>query len=184
MIRPARDSILTENMRPARNCLSVASAGLVLAGSLPHAESATITTEGLTMQVVGGNLDVLFDPIDSVSDLVAISDGPVFTQEGGSMVISAILSNDSIVQLFSAGVPGFQTNAPLASFTGNSFTDFSSPETVKGLRFTLSSGIGPTPQLTLPVGTTFTFTVPEPSAALFTMLGLTFLGIRRSRSRA
>lgn len=171
-------------MKPSHTCLSIASAGLVLAGSQQHAESATITTPGLTMQVVGRNLDVLFDPILDVSDLVTISNGSVSTEEGGSIVISAILGNDSIVQLFShpnLGTYGFFKNVNLATVTGNSFTDFPTPVAVKGLRFTLNPGFAASPQVTLPVGTTFTFTVPEPSAALLTMLGMTFLGIRRSR---
>jgi len=84
-------------MKRTRTCLSIASAGLAVAGSQPQAHAATVV-RSLTMQVVGtgagaptGVLDVLFDPIDDVSQLVSISAGSVATHEGGSMVISAIL---------------------------------------------------------------------------------------------
>ena len=161
---------------------------MVMAGSQPHADAATVVTAGLPAQVAGRDLDVLFNPIDSVSDLVQISAGSVFTGEGGSMVVSAILSNNSIVQLFSQpNFNGFSftSNFPLATMTGNSFTDFASPATVKGLRFTLVPTGPVDPTVTLPVGTTFTFTtVPETASAMLSLLGLAFLGTRRSRPEA
>lgn len=155
---------------------------MVLVGSLPHAKSATTTRTLATKVVVAGTgVDVLFDPIDSVSDLIEISEGSVSTGEGGSYVISAILDNDSIMQLFSGTLPHSGT-VNFNTFTGNSFTDLLPPETIKGLRFSTTGPIT-NPQLILPIGTKFTFTVPETSAALLTMMGLTFLGIRRSRTR-
>lgn len=175
-------------MNHSHACLAAASAGLVVAGSQPHAEAATVITAGLPAQVAGRDLDVLFSPIDSVSDLVQISAGSVFTGEGGSMVVSAILNNDSIVQLFSQpnfGGFGIFNNVSLATMTGNNFTDFVTPATVKGLRFTLVPTGPVDPTVTLPAGTTFTFTtVPETATAMFSMLGLAFLGTRRSRPEA
>lgn len=175
-------------MKHAHTCLSVASAGLVLAGSQPHAESATIATPALTTEIVGRDVDVLFDPIDSVKDLVSISNGSVYTDEGGSMTISAILDNNSVVELFAASdlwAYGIFNNVDLATITGNNFTDLPTDSVVKGIRFTLVPYFSfIDPRVTLPVGTTFTFAVPESSAPLLTMLGLTFLGSRRSRSKA
>lgn len=162
--------------------MSVASAGLVLAGSPPAAQSATIV-RSLTTEVVGnGSFDVLFDPVADASQLVSISAGSVYTDEGGSMVISAILDNDSIVQLFSTPSLGFFSTDSLAFFTGNTFTAFSSPVTVKGLRFLTVLQQTSNPVVTLPVGTTFTFTVPETTTALLSMFGVVFLGMRRART--
>jgi len=169
-------------MKRTRTCLSIASAGFVLAGSPQEAQSATIVRE-LTVQVMGsGQFDVLFDPVDDVSDLVSISAGSVAIQEGGAMQISAILDNNSLVLLFSGETPGFFTTSSLASITGNNFTEVVSPSTVKGLRFlTTQTNVG-VPAVTLPVGTQFTFTIPEPTTALLSMLGLVVLGARRKRA--
>lgn len=172
-------------MKQSHTCLAVASSSIFFAGTQPHANAATVVTAGLPAQVVGRDLDVLFSPIDSVSDLVEISAGSVYTGEGGSMVISAILNNDSIVQLFSQpslSSFGLFSNIPLATVTGNSFTDIFPLATVKGLRFTINPAPGPEPTFTLPAGTTFTFTaVPETTTAMLSLLGLTILGTRRSR---
>jgi hypothetical protein len=173
-------------MKPSHTCLSIASAGLVMAGSQPQALAATVV-RALTMQVVGtgafaatGILDVLFDPIDDVSQLVSISAGSVATNEGGSMVISAILSNDSTVQLFSTSSTGFFSTNSLASITGNTFTSLS-PATVKGLRFATTMSAATAPVVTLPIGTTFTFNIPETSTALLSIFGLGMVAMRRTR---
>jgi hypothetical protein len=174
-------------MKSSRTCLSIASVGLSLAGSQPQAHSATMI-RSLTLEVVGtgagaatGVLDVLFDPVDDVSQIVSISAGSVATHEGGSMVISAILSNDSLVQLFSTTSTGFFSTNSLASITGNTFTAFVSPVTVKGLRFSTVKNQTTAPVVTLPSGASFTFAVPETSTALLSIFGLGLVAMRRSR---
>ncbi len=174
-------------MKCTRKCLSIASTGLALTGFQSDAHAATVV-RSLVMQVVGtgagaptGNLDVLFDPVDDVSKLVSISAGSVATDEGGSMVISAILGNDSLVQLFSTASTGFFSNNSLASITGNTFTSFASPVTIKGLRFATAKNQTTAPVVTLPAGTTFTFTVPETSTALLSIFGIGMVAMRRAR---
>lgn len=184
--RPPSETYIIMNC--TRKCLSIASTGLALTGFQPEAHAATVV-RSLVMQVVGtgagaptGNLDVLFDPIDNVSQLVSISAGSVATDEGGSMVISAILPNDSLVQLFSTSSTGFfSPNGSLASITGNTFTAFASPITIKGLRFATAKNQTTAPVVTLPTGTTFSFTVPETSAALLSIFGLGMVAMRRTR---
>jgi hypothetical protein len=171
-------------MKHAQTCLSFASAGLVLAGSTPVVRAGSVVISPLTSEVSGRDLDVLFDPIDDVSELVEISAGSVYLDEGGSLTISAIMDDNSLFQLFSEPNitnHGFFTTVNLSTITGNNFTALSVPGTVKGLRFDLE-GIW-SPETTLPASTTFTFTtVPEPSTTLLSIAGLAFLSFRRKRT--
>jgi hypothetical protein len=176
-------------MKHTRKYLSFASAGLVLAGSQPEAQSATIV-RSLIAEVVGtgvssetGSLDVLFDPVDSVSQLISISAGSVRTDEGGSMVISAILNDNSIVSMTSSLYTGFWGTYSLDSITENTFTAFPDPVMVKGLRFSTTKQYRDAPVVTLPAGTTFTFAVPEASTALLSMFGVALLAMRRVRDQ-
>lgn len=171
-------------MKRKCTCLSIASASMILIGTPPEAQSATIMRV-LNTQVRGsGEFDVLFDPVDDVSSLVTISDGAVSNDEGGTIQISAILSDNSLVQLFAPGQLNFGATETLVSITGNNFTALPSPVTVTGLRFTTVGGAVPSilPAVNLPAGTVLTFAVPEPSAALLSMVGLAMFAMRRRRA--
>jgi hypothetical protein len=180
---PAKNHLNHQIMKHSRKCLSIATAGLALAASQPMAEAATVIVPLQTAIVSDDSFDIIFaDPVNDVLDLVMISDGSVNTQEGGSITISAILGDNSEVQLYSGNLSFNEFQTPISSFTNNNFTDFPDPVSVKGLSFKGVGQSGVEPRFTLPSSTTFTFAVPEPSSALLSMVGLSFLGLRRSRS--
>ena len=122
------------------NYRAAASAGLLLSACANVGQSATTVQTTVGPQTASSNFDVLFSsPISSVSDLVSISDGSVYTGEGATLSISAILTNDQVVEIFSKFPSPFQ-NVTLSSFTGNVFTDFATPQSIKALRFKSSGG--------------------------------------------
>ena len=97
------------------------------------------------------SLDVFFTPVESVTDLVSISAGSVYTGEAASLMIQAIASDDAIYGLFpSTFLSDFFQTKTLASITNNTFTDFASPHDSKGLRFTWSTSLGSGPRLRSP----------------------------------
>ncbi|MEO5912872.1 MAG: PEP-CTERM sorting domain-containing protein [Luteolibacter sp.] len=167
------------------NYRAAASAGLLLSACANVGHAATTVQTVVGPQAASSNFDVLFStPLTSVTQLVSISDGSVNTGEGAAFSISAILTNNQVVQIFSASPPPpfFQTPS-LAAFTGNVFTPFGTPQDVKALRFT-STGF-PAGTFALPALTVLTFTVvPEPAAALLMVLGFVFLAFRHRRQIA
>ena len=133
----------------------------------------------------GSNFDLLFStPVTGVEQLVSISDGSVNTGEGAAITISAILPDDSLVQLFSSPLSSpFFRNITLSSATGNSFSPFSTPQTVKGLHFGSTGNQLAT--FTFSAATVLTFAVvPEPAAAIMMLLGCVLLAVRRRRMTA
>src|SRR6478672_1390929 len=85
------------------NYRAAASAGLLLSAcaNVGHAATTVQTTVG--PHATGSNFDLLFStPVTGVEQLVSISDGSVNTGEGAAITISAILPDDSLVQLFSS----------------------------------------------------------------------------------
>lgn len=160
-----------------------ASGGTALAGSIT--EVTRTTTQEWDSSVAGLQFDVLFDPVENATDLVSISDGSVFTGEAASLVIEAIATDDTTVELFNSGelTPFFET-FPLVDFTNNVFTDFSARD-IKGLRFTLSASPPTDPRLVLPSGTDFVFAVvvPEPTAGALLAAGLVTVFVGRSLRR-
>ena len=163
------------------NYRAAASAGLLLSACANVGQSATTVQTTVGPQASSSNFDVLFStPISSVSDLVSISDGSVTTGEGATLSISAILTNDQVVQIFSKVPSPFQ-NQTLATLTGNLFSEFATPQDVKALRF-MSTGGQIAGTFALPAMTVLTFAVvPEPAAAVMMLLGLVFLAVRRRR---
>ena len=167
------------------NYRAAASAGLLLSACAGVAQGVTTVQTTIGPHAAGSNFDLIFSTsISSATQLVSIDDGSVFTGEGAAFSISAVLTNDQVVEVFAAapGAP-FQT-VSLSTFTGNAFTSFAIPQDVKALRFTSTGGN---------VAGTFTFatvavvtlaTVPEPAAAIMMLLGVIFLAVRRRRMAA
>lgn len=166
------------------NYRAAASAGLMLSACAQMTHGATTVQTTVGPQAASSNFDVLFSStISSVTDLVSISDGSVYTGEGAMMTVSAILPDDSLVQLFSRVSSPFQ-NISLSTLTGNMFSDLATPQEIKGLRFG-SSGGNVAGTFALPALTVLTFAViPEPGAAIAMLLGCVFLAVRRRRMAA
>ncbi len=169
-------------MKP--NYRAAASAGLILTACANVGHGATTVQTIVGPHAAGSNFDLLFStPLTSVEQLVSISDGSVNTGEGAAMTISGILSDDSLVQLFSKVSSPFQ-NVPLSTITGNVFSPFATPQSVKGLRFT-STGTAALGTFAFPALTVLTFSVvPEPAAAVMMLLGFVFLVVRHRRKLA
>jgi hypothetical protein len=164
------------------NYRAAASAGLLLSACANVGHGATTVQTTVGPHAASSNFDVLFStPLTSVTQLVSISEGSVNTGEGATMKISAVLTNNQVVEIFSKmePFPFFQTPT-LTDFTDNVFTPFATPQDVKALRFT-STGF-PAGTFALPALTILTFAVvPEPAAAIMMMLGLVFLAVRRRK---
>ena len=164
------------------NYRAAASAGLLLSACANVGQAATTVQAIVGPQNASSNFDVLFStPLTSVTQLVSISDGSVNTGEGATLSISAVLTNNQVVEIFSKSAPSpfFQTPT-LANFTGNVFTSFATPQDVKALRFK-ATGF-PAGTFALPAMTLLTFAVvPEPAAAVMMLLGMVFLAVRRRR---
>lgn len=169
----------------------LATASGVGAGSA-LADIVTVTTSqqyatNMTAGDTAASFDVLFTPVQDVTELVSISSGTVYTGEGATLAIEAIASDDTTVPLFSDFLPDFFQTNPLSVITSNSFASFSARE-IKGLRFSFQQfAPPPKPSLTLPVATDFQFvTVPEPAAGVLLACGVVaaFLGrvLRRQLS--
>jgi hypothetical protein len=169
----------------------MAATGLLAAAGVGSDAAVAAVTTITTSQSYGPtplSYDVLFTPIENATDLVSISAGSVYTGEAANLVIQAIASDDTTVDVFTnVGVnyldPWFSTE-PLASITNNTFTGFSARD-IKGLRFTLlnDSG-GPDPSLTLDPGTQLIFAVvPEPVAGALLACGLVAVFVGRTMRR-
>lgn len=171
------------------NYRAAASAGLLLSACANVGQGATTVQTTVGPQAASSNFDVLFStPLISVTQLVSISDGSVNTGEGAVLSISAILTDNQVVEIFSKmqSPPFFQT-PPLSTFTGNVFNAFATPQDVKALRFSSTGGSGGTVAGTfaLPALTVLTFAaVPEPAAAIMMFLGVVFLAVCRRRMNA
>jgi hypothetical protein len=159
---------------------AAASAGLLLAASGGVGESATTVQVSVGPVSTSTSFDVLFAQVNSVSQLVSISAGSVYTGEGADLTISAIFADNQVVEIFSEVNAPF-SNLSLSDITDNDFTPFGSPAEVKGLRFT-SVGGNVAGSFALPAATILTFmVVPEPTAALLAVFGMFLLAVRRRR---
>jgi len=171
-------------MKP--NYRTAASAGLLVTAACANLAPAATTVQTVVgPQATSSGFDVLFSSVASVEDLVSISDGSVYTGEGASFKISAILTNDQVVEIFSHfPLNPFETIS-LSTLTGNAFTDFATPQDIKGLRFTASGGNPNQPgTFTLPGSTVLTFAVvPEPTAAVIMLSGVISLAAHRRRKQ-
>ncbi|MEO5713056.1 MAG: PEP-CTERM sorting domain-containing protein [Luteolibacter sp.] len=170
------------------NYRAAASAGLLLSAcaNVGHAATTVQTTVG--PHAVGTNFDLLFStPLTSVTQLVSINDGSVNTGEGATLSISAILTNDQEVVIFSQ-VPSFPffRDLSISSFTGNVFSAFATPQDVKALRFQSTGSGGTQPgSFAFPAAAILTFAVvPEPAAAILMALGFVLLAFRHRRMTA
>lgn len=160
---------------------AAASAGLLLSACANLGEAATTVQTIVGPQTASSSFDLLFStPVTSVEDLVSISDGSVYTGEGATMTVSAVLANDQVVTLFSTIPSPFQ-NISLFNLTNNNFTAFVTPQEVKALRFR-STGGNVAGTFAIPALTVLTLAVvPEPAAAMMMLLGCAFLAFRRRK---
>jgi hypothetical protein len=161
-----------------RHALAAGAALLVSQGGSETASAATELRTTTTSQS-GASLDVLFAPVPDATELVSVSDGSVFTGEGGSLVVSAITDGNQIIPLTGSIFGGFSITRSLFDMTQDDFTAFPA-QTITGIRFTMSGF--DSRSVTIPSGTQFTFTtIPEPQAALLIGLGLLGLAARGAR---
>ncbi len=169
-------------MKP--NFRAAASAGLLLSAAATGGDAATMVQTTVGPHAAGSNYDLIFStPLTSVEQLVSISDGSVYTGEGATMTVSAVLTNDQVVQIYSTVPSPFQ-NVSLSSLTNNTFTPLASPQDVKALRFS-STGGNIAATFAFPALTVLTFAVvPEPAAAAMMLLGCVFLAFRRRKMAA
>ncbi|MES2924415.1 MAG: PEP-CTERM sorting domain-containing protein [Verrucomicrobiota bacterium] len=167
------------------NYRAAASAGLLLSACANVGHSATTVQTVVTADFAGSNFDLIFTtPVLSAEQLVMINAGSVNTGEGATLNISAIMTDNQVVEIFSKSVPPpfFQT-PNLPTFTASGFTPFATPKDVKGLRFTSTGAVAGT--FAVPALTVITFSVvPEPAAAIMMLLGVVFLAVRRRRVAA
>jgi len=185
---PREKDVIRGQGAERRVAIAATAGGLATASGAAVAAVTTVTTTQ-TFGPTPLSYDVLFTPIENATDLVSISEGSVYTGEAANLVIQAIASDNSTVDVFNnVGVsylePWFDT-VTLASLTNNTFADFSARE-IKGLRFTLSNDSGgPDPSLTLATGTQFAFAVvPEPAVGALLTCGLVAVLVgRRLRRR-
>ena len=126
----------------------------------------------------GSSFDLMFENVTSAKDLVSISNGTVYTGEGVSLTISAIKTDDQVVNLYSGFSGSLLQSIPLSDLTSNDYQEF--PESdIKGLRVS-ASGLGSL--AIIPAGTVLAFlAVPEPGTALLLGLGFAALSSRRVR---
>ncbi len=166
------------------NYRALASAALVLTSCANLAPAATTAQTTFGPQSASSSFDILFTtPILDATQLVSISDGAVFTGEGATLIISAIFTDNQTQQVFSQFQSNYLQNKTLSSVTGNTFTAFSLPKDVKGLRF-LANGFPPG-TITIPSSTVATFNVvPEPTSAILATFGCVVLGLKRRRAIA
>jgi len=130
---PAGQREEKRNTSAAAGVLATATA---LGAASAMADIVTVTTtqqSGTAVPSSGStaSFDVLFTPIQDVTDLVSISAGSVYTGEGASLAIQAIASDDTTVTVFTDPLNPFFLNTSLSSVTNNTFTDFSARE-IKG----------------------------------------------------
>jgi hypothetical protein len=161
-----------------RHALVAGAALLVSHGGSETASAATEFRTTTTSQS-GASLDVLFAPVADATELVSVSDGSVFTGEGGSLVVSAITDGNQIIPLTASIPGGFFNTLSLFDMTQDDFTAFPA-QTITGIRFTMAGF--DSRSVTIPSGTQFTFTtIPEPQTALLIGLGLLGLAARGAR---
>ncbi len=167
------------------NYRAAASAGLILSAACADVgEGATTVQTVVGPYATSSDIEILFaSPILSVTDLVSISDGAVYTGEGAKMTVSVVLTNEQVVEIFSKIGSPFESPT-LAVFTGNAFTDFATPQDIKALRINYSGG-QQAGNFSLPGSTVLTFAVvPEPAGAIMAGIGFVFLAGHRRRKIA
>ncbi|MEK7951512.1 PEP-CTERM sorting domain-containing protein [Luteolibacter soli] len=167
---------------------AAATLGLLLTANKPEVSQAATTVISAGPQAASSSFDLLFaTPLTSVQQLVSIDQGSVNTGEGAAFTISAILTSNQLVTVFSSGTVAPFQNITLAALTGNTFTAFGSPQDIKGLHFESFKvgGSGFAGTVALPAATNFTFTVvPEPATSTGLALGAAALAFAWRRRTA
>ena len=157
----------------------VAGAALLVSHGASETASAATEFRTTTTSQSGASLDVLFAPVPDATELVSVSDGSVFTGEGGSLVVSVITDENQIIPLTASIPGGFFNTLSLFDMTQDDFTAFPA-KTITGIRFTMAGF--DSRSVTIPSGTQFSFTtIPEPQTALLIGLGLLGLAARGAR---
>ena len=162
-----------------RHALAAGAALLVSHGGSETASAAT-DFRTTTSSQSGESVDVLFAPVADATELVSVSDGSVYTGEGASLVVSAITDGNQIIPLTGSISGGFAVTQSLFDMTLDDFTAFPA-QAIKGIRFSMAGVSGCCGSVTIPSGTQFIFTIPEPQTALLVGLGLLGLAARGAR---
>lgn len=132
---------------------------MILAAPQAAEAATTIRTTTSSFSLSGSSSGTItFADVISADQLVSISGGSVSGGEGGSLAIAVNYSGGSASTIFA------QTFAQSGQFTYNLTsvpTSSFASGTITGLTFMLTSRIGIGPNLSIPIGTNFTFRVPD-----------------------
>ena len=132
-------------------------------GTSNYTNASLISVSG-----VGNHIVSIFPEIQNADALLSISGGTLSGGEAASFTLSVQYANSSRQQIFSDTWNGFGlgyalTNVPNESFTLGDVSD---------LVFNLANSGAGTPQLSIPAGTVFSFSVvPEPASGALLVLG-------------
>lgn len=132
-------------------------------GTVKFTNATPISVSG-----IGDHTVSLFPDITNADHLLSISGGTLSGGEAASFTLSVQYANSSRQQIFSDTWNGFGlgyalTNVPNESFTLGDVSD---------LVFNLANSGAGTPQLSIPAGTVFSFSVvPEPASGALLVLG-------------
>jgi len=161
---------------------TVTSAGILLATFTNIASAASVVHRDILTTANGSDIDLLFDPLENVADLVEIDAGSVSTFEGGTFVVNAINDDDSLTELYRRPLANNETIS-LSTLTMDAFTDQDPAIDIKGLNLVAIPGpVGIPGTVSIPANTTISFSVvPEPTALFSSMVGFFLIGLRRRR---
>jgi hypothetical protein len=132
-------------------------------GTSNYTNASLISVSG-----VGNHIISIFPDVQNADALLSISGGTLSGGEAASFTLSVRYDNSSLQSIYSQNWNGFGVGYALNNIPSQSFT----LGNINGLVFNLAnSGVG-TPQLTIPAGTVFSFSiVPEPASGALLVLG-------------
>jgi hypothetical protein len=134
-----------------------------LAGTFNFTNAFPISVSG-----VGNHTVSIFPDIQNADALLSISGGTLSGGESASFTLSVQYTNLFTQAIYSGSWFGFGPGYPLTNIPSSSFT----PGVINGLVFSLVNPDAGTPQLAIPAGTVFSFSiVPEPASTALLVLG-------------